>query len=152
MKITRFLLALLIVVPFISSCTQADIEDLADPRDVIVKEWRVTDNHPSNVNAYDAKISKDAKEPTQIIISGIHGLGLGISVVAKFAYPTITIDSQEVPGGYTIAGSGKVSPDYVNIVFNTTETTLDGTINVRSEFGPVVVTKKKKAQAKKELQ
>lgn len=152
MKFVKFLLAIVIIVPFLGAC-QADLEDTGDPRDVIVKTWRVSDDHPDHAAGtyYDVRISKDANEPTQIIINNIHELGTNIDVVATLANRTISITSQEVPGGYTIAGGGTVSSDNANIDLICTETTLDETITVNSHFGPLVK-KKKKTQAKKALQ
>lgn len=141
MRITKLFMALLILVPFLQSC-QADIEDLADPRNAIAKQWSVVDNTVTGANGYWVVISKDANDKTKIILNNFHNLGDDINVSATMANYNITIPSQSVPGGYTLEGSGEIANDQKTIRFECDETTVDGTVTIVSEFGKQIVKKK----------
>ncbi len=107
MKEIRILLALLIFGAFLQSCT-GDIEDLADPRDAIVKKFRVTETNAKDETeiSYDDEISKNANDKTGIIFSNFHGADLRVK--ATFDSKNIIIKQQTI-GDYTIKGSGTIS-------------------------------------------
>jgi len=144
MKIYRFLLAFLVIMPFLQSC-QEDITDLEDPRDAITKKWRVTDNSGSvGAAGYDVVITKDANESTQVLLQNFHGLGTLDKLKATLAGLTLTIPSQKLDNQYTISGSGTISSNLDKITFNySVKAGLDPAENFTANFGAVVTVKKK---------
>jgi len=143
MKIYRFLLAFLMILPFLQSC-QEDITDLSDPRDAIVKKWRVTDNSgPAGTAGYDVTITKDANESTRVLFQNFHGLATSNKLYATIAGSNLTIPAQTLDGTYTIDGSGTISSDLSKITFNYTVDDGDVPVDVIANFGAVITTKKK---------
>ncbi len=160
MKIYKFLLAFLIILPFLQSCQQ-DIASLDDPREAITgtgtagKEWRVTDNDgPSGAAGYTVKISKNDAEPTQIKIANFHGWGTQDVLYATMAGLSLTIIQKKLDGIYTVVGNGAndvdglITSDFKHITFEYTYDTGDGPVNVTANYGPMPVPSKKKTTVK----
>ncbi|MFN8254642.1 MAG: hypothetical protein U0W24_03075 [Bacteroidales bacterium] len=142
MKLTKFLLALLLVIPLFQAC-QADITDLEDPRDAIAKTWRATDNSGSaGALGYDVTISKDLNETTQVLFNNFHGLGTVDKLKATLAGSTLTIPNQELDGTYTISGSGVIAGDLKTIEFEYSVDEGDGAYDVVANYGEKIVKKK----------
>lgn len=144
MKIYKFLLAFLVIIPFLQSC-QEDISSLEDPRDAIAKEWEVTEDGYIGGGTYRVTIIKDGNEKTRILFGGVggfHNLQTTPQVYATIAGLTLTIPTQTAEGN-TFNGTGVISANFKNIDFNYTITTLDGTETFHSNYGPVITVKKK---------
>ncbi len=148
MKITKFLMAILLLVPFLQAC-QEDISDLDDPRDAIAKEWRVTDDSGTytGTNGYDVTIYKDANDVTKVYFggtNGFHALDLTDKLYATIAGNNLTIASQVVDGGdYTIRGTGVISSDSKRIDFHYfIKPGSDPEDEFNGDFGPKIVKKK----------
>jgi hypothetical protein len=143
MKITKFLMVFLLLIPFLQAC-QGDITDLADPRDAVTKLWRVTETGQS----YDCTITKDANESTRVIFSNFHNLGsvTTTKVYATLAGKTLTIPTQVIDAGdYTISnGVGTISSDLKDIDFTyTVQPGADPSDDFTANFGEVQTVKKK---------
>ena len=143
MKITKFLMAFLLIVPFFQAC-QDDISELDDPRDAVVKKWRVTDNTGTGALGYDVTISKDANETTRVLFSNFHNLGTSDKLYATIANKTLTIPSQVLDETYTVIGSGTISNDLKSISFSySIDPNGDGPEDYTATFGEVITVKKK---------
>jgi len=138
MKIYKFLLAFLVIIPFLQSC-QEDISSLEDPRDAIAKDWRVEESGRD----YTVTISKDAVESTRVYLDNFHDLQTSTKYYAKLSGMILTIPSQTIDD-YTIDGTGTISSDLKNINFTyNVKAGADPSEPYSAIFGPVVVTKKK---------
>lgn len=146
MKISKFLMALVLLVPFFQSC-QDDITDLDDPRDAVAKLWRVTDNTPTGSLGYDVTISKDAVETTRVLFTNFHNLGTTDKLYATLAGSILTIPSQQLDDMYTIEGSGTVSTDLKNINFSySVQEGADPANDYTAVFGVPITSKKKSSK------
>ena len=142
MKQTKFLFALIMIIPLFQAC-QADITDLEDPRDAITKTWRATDNSGTAGGlGYDVTISKDLNESTQVLFDNFHGLGTVDKLKATLAGTTLTIPNQQLDGTYTVSGSGTISADLKKIEFSYSIDEGDGPYNVVANYGEKIVKKK----------
>jgi|GEM_PF-2055292 hypothetical protein len=146
MKIYRFLLAILMILPLLQAC-QGDITDLEDPRDAIVKQWRVTDDsEPAGKNGYDVTISKDIIESTRVLFTNFHGIKSVNKLYAKLAGLTLTIPNQTLDGVDIFEGEGIISDDFKTITFSYTYD--DGNVvtpkPVNAYYGPIPPPTKKK--------
>jgi hypothetical protein len=144
MKITKFLMAFLLLIPFFQAC-QDDISDLEDPRDAIAKSWHVTES----TYEYTCRIGKDAAEITRVYFyyvapeTGFHNLGLSDKLYATLSGNLLTIAPQTIDG-YTISGSGTIASDLKSITFNyTVQEGADDPVDYTALFGEIVITKKK---------
>jgi len=149
MKVTKFLMAFLIFVPFLTSCLD-DISEL-DTRTAISKKWRVTDDSGTNAgtNGYDVTITPDANESTQVLFTNFHNLGTAEKLKATLSGNILTIITpNQLDGVYAISGSGTISSDLKTIVFNyTVKESADPAQSFVGTFGTAIV-KKKAAQVK----
>jgi hypothetical protein len=141
MKITKFLMAVLLFVPFLSACLD-DISSLEDPRDAIAKKWRATDNTGTGSLGYDVTISKDATELTRVLFSNFHNLATSNKLYATLSNKTLMIPSQTLDKTYTISGTGTISNDMNSIGFTYTINDGDGPVNVTASFGQNFAKKK----------
>jgi hypothetical protein len=147
MKLVKILMGLIILIPFLQAC-QDDISDLDDPRDAIVKLWRVTDNSDTyaGTNGYDVTISKDNTEITRVLFTNFHYLGTSDKLYATLAGSTLTIPTQVLDQTFTISGTGLIANDLNSIDFNySVQEGSDPAKNFTAHFGEVITTKKKAA-------
>ncbi len=144
-KIGLILMSMLLTVVFFQSCTD-DLEDFADPRDAITKEWQATITDVNGIESFPkVSIAKDPQETTKVIFTNFHELASVTSdqVYATLAGNTLTIPSQTLGGEYTIVGSGVISDNLLEIVFEYTVDDGGGPEEFDAIFGSVVTAKKK---------
>ena len=115
MKLMKILFGLLLLIPFLWAC-QDDVSDSENPRDKILKEWRVVE---SGGREYTATIKPDANDVNMIYIENFHDLGSNQKLHATVVDKNITISDQTLDNidNFTDA-SGTISSNFEEIVFN----------------------------------
>ena len=109
---TYFLFScLLIVSAFLFSCSPEDDENNNEPdRDKFLGEWVVNDD--CSKATYKVQISADPDNSIQILISNF--LLTDETATAIVAGSTITVQSQTLPNGWTVSGSGVYSTNKID--------------------------------------
>jgi hypothetical protein len=142
MKITKLLIAICLIVPFLSACLD-DVSEI-DTRAAIAKKWRVTDNY-DNVGSlgYDVTINVDATESTRVIFTNFGGWDTSDKLYATLANKTLTIPSQTLDGFRTISGTATIANDLNSISFTYHVSDTDGNNkDVTAEYGQNFAKKK----------
>jgi hypothetical protein len=145
MKISKFLMALLLLVPFFQAC-QNDLTDSGDPRDAIAKQWRVTERGTSQ--EYDCTITKDANDITKIYISNFHNLQSTDKLYAVFDGVNFQIPDQTLDGIDNFTNASGILNNAKSITF--TYSWEDGNAPAEEfivDFGPMPSVKKKSTKA-----
>lgn len=89
-----------------TSCTQEnDILGDGDSRDNFVGEWVVND--VCFKQTYRSNITLDPNNSAQVFISNFANLGYSASAI--IAGTSIYVENQEVGGGYSVNGNGKIT-------------------------------------------
>lgn len=107
MKKGIIILSLLISAIWIfQSCTKEnDLLNDGDVREEYTGDW--TANDQCSKQTYGVNIILDEYNSTQVIISNF--ANLGYSAEAVIAGNSIYVESQEIGGGYTVSGNGKLT-------------------------------------------
>ncbi|MBN1250711.1 MAG: hypothetical protein JXA16_01155 [Bacteroidales bacterium] len=117
---------------------------MADPRDGIIGDWRVTDNTLVGSNGYDVTISKDQNDKTKILFDNFHAVNSQDKLSATFDGENIIIPLQTLDGEYIFEGEGSVTSTGDKITLNYDFTWgEDATISVVATFGAQLVKKAK---------
>ncbi len=143
MKKIKFTFVLFFFTAFLFQSCTGDINDLEDPRDAVVKKFRVTEKNLSDdtERSYDDQVVKDANEKTAVIFKNFHDENLEIK--GTLAGSTITI-KQQTKDGVTVKGSGTISSNLKEIKFNYTvdDGTTKDPVAFSADYGEPQVAKK----------
>ena len=118
MAVTMILIALLF-----SSCEDLGGPDTGDNRDRLVDTWKVVDESSplkSGQIAYWVEIEKDPDKQTMIRIYSFNYLGDDIYALASLSGTSLTLPQQELPGGWTVQGSGEIQKNWNEILWTYT--------------------------------
>jgi hypothetical protein len=112
-------------------------EDLLGPdtgygRDNLVDTWKVTEvSSPlkSAQGAYWVEIEKHPDKENVILIYFFHGLGDDVFAEASLSGTTLTLGLQDLPGGWTVHGSGEIQKSWNEINWSYTADDGSGMID-----------------------
>lgn len=106
MKLTRFLIALMMPLVMVSCAEEELPGGETDPRIKFTGNWSVSEETAGvSTGTYPSTIVLDTANTTQIVIGNIFNLGNTATVKASVSSSNLTITSQSVTG-ISIAGTG----------------------------------------------
>ena len=115
---------ILLILGFLSySCEDLLGPDTGDDRDNLVDTWKVTEvSSPlkSEQGAYWVEIEKHPDRQNMVWIYFFHGLGDDVYAEASLSGTTLTLGSQDLPGGWTVQGSGEIQKSWDKIIWTYT--------------------------------
>ncbi len=101
-------------------------------RDNLVDTWKVTEvSSPlkSEQGAYWVEIEKHPDKQNIILIYFFHGLGDDVYAEASLSGTTLTLGLQDLPGGWTVQGSGEIQKNWNEINWSYTADDGSGIID-----------------------
>lgn len=123
----KFLVIMAVFAILAYSCEDLPGPDTGDDRDKLVDTWKVMDESEplkSGQINYWVEIEKDPDQQDMIRIYSFNYLGEDIYARASLSGSTLTLAQQDLPGGWTVQGSGEIQKDWNEI--NWTYTVDDG--------------------------
>jgi hypothetical protein len=132
LKKLRFAGILLILGMLTYSCEDLLGPDTGDGRDNLVDTWKVTEvSSPlkSELGAYWVEIEKHPDKQNAVMIYFFHGLGDDVYAEAILSGTTLTLELQELTGGWTVQGSGEIKKNWNEINWSYTADDGSGMID-----------------------
>jgi hypothetical protein len=123
----EFLVIMAVFAILAYSCEDLLGPDTGDDRDKLVDTWKVIDESEPLKSAqvnYWVEIEKDPDRQDMIRIYSFNYLGEDIYAMASLSGSTLTLAQQDLPGGWTVQGSGEIQKGWNEI--NWTYTVDDG--------------------------
>lgn len=124
---------ILLILGFLAySCEDLPGPDTGDVRDNLVDTWKVTEvSSPlkSVQGAYWVEIEKHPDKQNVILIYFFHGLGDDVYAEASLSGTTLTLGLQDLPGGWTVQGSGEIQKNWNEINWSYTADDGSGIID-----------------------
>ena len=114
----RFAATMIVMALLISSCEDLDGPGTGDDRDRLVDTWKVVDESSplkSGQIAYWVEIEKDPDRQDMIRIYSFNYLGDNIYARATLNGMSLTLAQQDLPGGWTVQGSGEIQKGWNEI-------------------------------------
>ncbi|HRY99494.1 MAG TPA: hypothetical protein P5550_10615 [Bacteroidales bacterium] len=116
------LLALLLLLPLVSSCIDdeyIDPDDDGDSRDVLVGTWNCVESEAKI--AFTVKISKDPGDADQLLMENFAYIGMGEFATAVLSGVNLDVPEQVPCEGYLVKGSGTmVNHDQLTFSYSVT--------------------------------
>ena len=112
MKKIVLITSLLLTAIFVfHSCTKEnDLINDGDIRESFIGNWGANDQ--CSKQAYGVNISLDLENSSQVLINNF--ANTGHTAVAVIAGSSIYVESQDIGGGYTANGNGKLTGDFIH--------------------------------------
>jgi len=118
LDIPKFPVILAVFALLTYSCEDLLGPDTGDDRDKLVDTWKVVDESEplksGQVN-YWVEIEKDPDQQQMIRIYSFNYLGDDIYALASLSGSTLTLAQQDLPGGWTVQGSGEIQKSWNEI-------------------------------------